>query len=248
MLGMFGLLLGLLLVEAPEPPNPEPPPSTTPAASATTTPRPAQAVEDAEPAPAPAAAPPREPAGAAGASDGAAGPADEPRADEPPAGDAPARSQTPRPRRRAPRQAAPPPQAPPPLQATPAVGPADADPDLLQVVGSFFAALHRGLPHHVARLCDTPFRLEEETLETGADVRRRWRRALADKPWASLPLFGVEALPWAEMIERHGPPPKRLGPIDGDGAWVGIANVDGTPAVAVFRKTAGGWRAIAYTD
>lgn len=128
------------------------------------------------------------------------------------------------------------------------MGPEGADPALLQVVGAFFVGLHQGHPLPVTRLCDTPFRLEGESIDEAAELQRRWREALGGRPWAARPLYGVEALPWAEMIRLHGAPPKRLGEVEGDDLWVGIANVGGTPAVAVFRKTAAGWRAIAYTD
>lgn len=142
---------------------------------------------------------------------------------------------------------APGPRLPPIPPAKPAVGPEGTDPSLLQAAGTFFASLQRGDVATASRLCAAPFRLEAEDLSTQGEVASRWRAILRDAPLSHRTLHGVEVLSAEEMVRRHGPPPTRLA-LDLREAWVAVADVDGKPLIAVFRKLSGQWKAVAYTD
>ena len=112
----------------------------------------------------------------------------------------------------------------------------------------FFQALIAGVPEAIAELADYPFNLDGKTVEDRADLANKLQVAFRSSDLSRLPFFGMRVFPAERMIERHGPPPRRLEGLDLADAWVAIANLGGHAYIGIFQKRDGAWRVIAYTE
>jgi hypothetical protein len=226
----FALLLATALPafaqEAQEPPAP------TEAAPAAPPPAPA---ESAPPPPAPTEAPP---------------PAQQP-APQAPAPQAPAPRPAPQPpaQQPAPQAPTPTPTRPPPAAALPATP--DALRDSLRTEARYlFTYLLSGDVRGAIPLLTFPFQLEERRFDAPEALIATWVKQLRQKRIDLITLYDVEVLPLAEMEQKYGKPPARLGAFVPRGVevYAAVANLSGRAAVVLYRQTPEGWRAFAYTD
>jgi hypothetical protein len=113
-----------------------------------------------------------------------------------------------------------------------------------------FAHLLTGDVRGATALMSFPFQLEERRLDTPEALVATWGRQLRLKRTDLLNLYGVEVLTYADMEQKYGRPPARLGALVPRGAevYVAVANLSGRAAVVLYQKTPEGWRAFAYTD
>ena len=205
-------------------------------------PTPAEAAPAAPP-PAPTASPPP-PTEAAPAA-----PQPEPQAPAPkPAKPPPATAQP------APTAPLPPPATvvPAPVRAPPAQ-PAtqDALRDALRTDARYlFAYLLSGDVRGAIPLLSFPFQLEERRFDTPEALIAAWVKQLRQKRIDLITLYDVEVLSLAEMEQKYGKPPARLGAFVPRGmeVYAAVANLSGRPAVVLYRQTPEGWHAFAYTD
>lgn len=95
-----------------------------------------------------------------------------------------------------------------------------------------------------------PFQLEDRRLDTPEALVATWGRQLRFRRTDLLDLYGVEVLTYADMEQKYGRPPARLGALvpRGTEVYVAVANLSGRAAVVLYRQTPEGWRAFAYTD
>ncbi len=251
----FALLLATALPafaqEAPE----NPPPAE--AAPAAPSPAPAEAAPapaEAAPAPAEATPPAPQPARQAPApkpTQAAPTPTPAPQAPAPTPVKPPAATSQPAPAAPVPPPAvaapAPVPTPPPPAQpATP-----DALRDSLRTEARYlFTYLLSGDVRGAIPLLTFPFQLEERRFDAPEALIASWVKQLRQKRIDLITLYDVEVLSLAELEQKYGKPPARLGAFVPRGieVYAAVANLSGRPAVVLYRQTPEGWHAFAYTD
>ncbi|MDF1566180.1 MAG: hypothetical protein P1V51_24320, partial [Deltaproteobacteria bacterium] len=123
-----------------------------------------------------------------------------------------------------------------------------AERELRATATVFFQSLIAGVPEAAAELTDFPFNLDGEILKSRSALVERLERALERADLSRMTFYGVLLMPSEMMLARHGPPPRRMGELQLEGRWVGIANLGGHGYVAVFEKQKDRWVVTAYTD
>jgi hypothetical protein len=95
-----------------------------------------------------------------------------------------------------------------------------------------------------------PFQLEERMFETPESLVVTWVKQLRNKRTDLVTLYDIEVLPYAQMEEKYGKPPARLGAIvpRRTEVYAAVANLSGRAAVILYRQEGPDWRAFAYTD
>jgi hypothetical protein len=95
-----------------------------------------------------------------------------------------------------------------------------------------------------------PFQLEERRFDAPEALIAAWVKQLRQKRIDLITLYDVEVLSLAEMEQKYGKPPARLGTFTprGSEVYAAVANLSGRAAVVLYRETPEGWRAFAYTD
>jgi hypothetical protein len=129
----------------------------------------------------------------------------------------------------------------------------EATPATVQVqktARTFFEALLAGNARAAAALCAVPFVLEDRTLRTSQELEEEWAKQLRNRRTDLLALEQVEVLTPADAEKKYGPPPKRLTslPWKNSGSYVVVGRFSGRPAVAIFKESGPGFRAIGFTD
>jgi hypothetical protein len=115
---------------------------------------------------------------------------------------------------------------------------------------AFFVSL---LASDAAALVDQsefPFHLEGRKIAAAEQLKQEWAKNFANKRIDLLTLYGIEILTPAQMENKYGRPPARLAslPWQTPGTYLAVANLSGRAAIAIFHRSALGWRAVAYTD
>jgi hypothetical protein len=80
------------------------------------------------------------------------------------------------------------------------------------------------------------------------DARAEWVRALEQRSLAGVQLYGVEVLPYDEMVKRYGKPPARLSQMNLMGTEVAVVNLGGRAMLVIFKKHGEGWTPIGVSD
>jgi hypothetical protein len=95
-----------------------------------------------------------------------------------------------------------------------------------------------------------PFQLEERRFDVPEALIAAWVKQLRQKRIDLITLYDVEVLSLAELEQKYGKPPARLGAFVPRGVevYAAVANLSGRAAVVLYRETPEGWRAFAYTD
>jgi len=127
-------------------------------------------------------------------------------------------------------------------QSTPAV-----DQAARIVARALAEAVTAGNAEAAAALCAKPANLEGEVVTTAEAVRERWAEVLRRDDLRGLRLQNIELLTLEEAIERHGPPPARLGVLEPT-TLVAIIRWDRSMLVALLARRDDRWTVIAVTD
>jgi hypothetical protein len=115
---------------------------------------------------------------------------------------------------------------------------------------AFFANLLASDAAALVEKSELPFYLEGQKIAGAQQLRQEWAKNFANKRIDLLTLYGIEVLTPAEMEKKYGRPPARLAsmPWQNPRTYLAVANLSSHAAIAIFHRSAGGWRAIAYTD
>jgi hypothetical protein len=115
---------------------------------------------------------------------------------------------------------------------------------------AFFTDLLARRISEVVEQSDLPFHLEGRRIASRDELAAQWTRSLADKRLDLLTLYGIEILTPSQMRKRYGDPPSRLSklPWKRENTYLAVANISGRAAIAVFHRSASGWRAVGFTD
>jgi hypothetical protein len=144
-----------------------------------------------------------------------------------------------------------PPAMPPPV-APPEDPAANVKPELLapfNISMEFFG----GVIHHdldtLVSYSRTPFSFDGHTVNSPDEVKKRWTHILAELGRTNATLYGLEVLPYDDMVKKYGKPPAKLNDINWKGSVVAVGNIDGRATLAVLRRdTNGAWRVFAFSD
>jgi hypothetical protein len=136
-----------------------------------------------------------------------------------------------------------------PPQPLPTVASTEAE-AVLSSARTFFADLIAQRIPEVVDQSEIPFHLEGRKVSSRNELASQWAHNLADKRLDLLTLYGIEILTPAQMLKRYGHPPGRLStlPWRRERTYLAVANISGRAAIAVFHRSAAGWRAVAFTD
>jgi hypothetical protein len=94
-----------------------------------------------------------------------------------------------------------------------------------------------------------PFHLEERRFDTPESLVVTWVKQLREKRTDLVTLYDIEVLPYAELENKYGKPPARLGALPTRGeVYAAVANLSGRAAVILYRRDGEGWKSFAYTD
>jgi hypothetical protein len=94
-----------------------------------------------------------------------------------------------------------------------------------------------------------PFQLEDKRYGTADELVAAWVKELRSKRTDLVALYDIEVLDFAELEQKHGKPPARLGlNLASTPGYAAVGNLGGHAAIFLFRQTPEGWRAFAYTD
>ena len=115
---------------------------------------------------------------------------------------------------------------------------------------AFFTDLLARRIDGVVEQSELPFYLEGRRIASRDELAAEWTRNLIDKRLDLLTLDGIEILTPSQMQERYGNPPSRLSklPWRREHTYLAVANISGRAAIAVFHRSASGWRAVGFTD
>jgi hypothetical protein len=140
--------------------------------------------------------------------------------------------------------------AEPAKQAEAPKAPAPAAVQVQKLGKAFFDALLAGNARAAAELSTVPFVLEDKTLRTLRDLEDEWDKQLRVRRTDLLTVDSVEVMTPVEAEKKFGQPPKRLTqlPWKNAGSFVVVGRLSGRPAVAIFKESAGSFKAIGYTD
>jgi hypothetical protein len=121
---------------------------------------------------------------------------------------------------------------------------------VLSQARTFFADLLAQRIPEVVEQSEIPFYLEGRKVSGRAELASTWARNLADKRLDLLTLYGIEILTPSEMLKRYGNPPSRLStlPWRRPRTYLAVANISGRATIAVFHRSAAGWRVAGFTD
>jgi hypothetical protein len=140
------------------------------------------------------------------------------------------------------------------LMADP-VADAGFDPDsevsaVLSQARTFFADLLAQRVPEVVEQSEIPFYLEGRKITSRAELASKWAQSLAGKRLDLLALYGIEILTPSEMLKRYGNPPSRLSalPWRRPRTYLAVANISGRATIAIFHRSAAGWRVAGFTD
>jgi hypothetical protein len=118
-----------------------------------------------------------------------------------------------------------------------------------QISMQFFTYLQRHDVEGVVAFSRAPFSFDGRPAATADDIKKGWARYLADNPLRHATLYGLEVLPYEEMVKRYGPVPAKLADLPLKGAVIAVANIDGRANLALLRKDpTGAWRVYAFSD
>ena len=114
----------------------------------------------------------------------------------------------------------------------------------------FFANLLASNAAALVEQSELPFYLEDSKIAAAQQLRQEWAKNFANKRIDLLTLYGIEVLTPAQMEEKYGRPPARLAsmPWQNPRTYLAVANLSSHAAIAIFHRSASGWRAVAYTD
>jgi len=129
----------------------------------------------------------------------------------------------------------------------------DADSEVSAVLSqarTYFADLLAQRIPEVVEQSEIPFYLEGRRVGSRGELASKWTQNLADKRLDLLALYGIEILTPSEMLKRYGDPPSRLStlPWRRPRTYLAVANISGRPTIAVFHRSAAGWRVAGFTD
>lgn len=129
----------------------------------------------------------------------------------------------------------------------------DADSEVSAVLSqarTYFADLIAQRIPEVVEQSEIPFYLEGRKVGSRDELASKWAHDLADKRLDLLTLYGIEILTPAEMLKRYGNPPSRLSalPWRRPRTYLAVANISGRATIAVFHRSAAGWRVAGFTD
>jgi len=129
----------------------------------------------------------------------------------------------------------------------------DADSEVSAVrsqARTYFADLLAQRIPEVVEQSEIPFYLEGRKVGSRDELASKWAQNLADKRLDLLTLYGIEILTPSEMLKRYGDPPSRLStlPWRRPRTYLAVANISGRPTIAVFHRSAAGWRVAGFTD
>ncbi|HYR55412.1 MAG TPA: hypothetical protein VEM39_04790 [Myxococcaceae bacterium] len=129
----------------------------------------------------------------------------------------------------------------------------DADSDVSAVLSqarTYFADLLAQRIPEVVEQSETPFYLEGRRVGSRGELASKWTQNLADKRLDLLALYGIEILTPSEMLKRYGNPPSRLStlPWRRPRTYLAVANISGRATIAVFHRSAAGWRVAGFSD
>jgi len=115
---------------------------------------------------------------------------------------------------------------------------------------AFFADLLARRISGVVEQSELPFYLEGRQIASRDELAAEWTRNLIDKRLDLLTLDGIEILTPSQMQKRYGNPPSRLSklPWRTEHTYLAVANISGRAAIAIFHRSASGWRAVGFTD
>jgi hypothetical protein len=97
-------------------------------------------------------------------------------------------------------------------------------------------------------LTPAPFSFDGVVAKTPAEVRQHWAETLDRHPVERLRLYGVEELPYPEMVKKYGPPPARLSSVNLSDARLGVANLNGRATIVAWKRRNGRLTAVAISD
>jgi hypothetical protein len=131
----------------------------------------------------------------------------------------------------------------------PAAGTAEEQAVLARARG-FFADLLARRISDVVEQSELPFYLEGRRISSRDGLAAEWARNLSDKRLDALTLYGIEIFTPLQMQKRYGTPPSRLSklPWRRENTYLAVANISGRAAIAIFHRSASGWRAVGFTD
>jgi hypothetical protein len=89
--------------------------------------------------------------------------------------------------------------------------------------------------------CPAGFSFDGRPAWSPAEIRQEWIRALQRRSLAGVQLAGVEVVDDGEMVKRYGNPPARWSRFNFTGTKIGIADLDGTALLIVFRRRGASW-------
>jgi hypothetical protein len=122
--------------------------------------------------------------------------------------------------------------------------------DALNTARTFFADLLASDVRGAVAESAVPFMLEQRRISTAEELHSEWVKSLRLKRTDLMTLYGIEILTPAEMEKRFGHPPQRLAafPYREANTLIAIANLSGHAAIALVRRSVGGFRVVGYTD
>ncbi len=129
----------------------------------------------------------------------------------------------------------------------------DADSEVSAVLSqarTYFADLLAQRIPEVVEQSEIPFYLEGRRVGSRGELASKWTQNLADKRLDLLALYGIEILTPSEMLKRYGNPPSRLStlPWRRPRTYLAVANISGRATIAVFHRSAAGWRVAGFSD
>ncbi len=129
----------------------------------------------------------------------------------------------------------------------------DADSEVSAVLSqarTYFADLLAQRIPEVVEQSEIPFYLEGRRVGSRGELASKWTQNLADKRLDLLALYGIEILTPSEMLKRYGSPPSRLStlPWRRPRTYLAVANISGRATIAVFHRSAAGWRVAGFSD
>ncbi len=115
---------------------------------------------------------------------------------------------------------------------------------------AFFTDLLARRISQVVDQSELPFHLEGRRIASRDELAAEWTHNLADKRLDLLTLHAIEIFTPSQMQKRYGDPPSRLAklPWRRQNTYLAVANISGRAAIAVFHRSASGWRAVGFTD
>jgi hypothetical protein len=125
-------------------------------------------------------------------------------------------------------------------------GAVPADPKDIAV--SFARGLLAGDADALTKLTPPGFAFDGRVVWNAADVRSEWLHALEQRPLAGVQIYGVDVLPYDEMLKRYGKPPARLSQMNLAGTRIAVVDLGGRALLVIFKKKGDGWAAIGVSD